>query len=249
MNEIFHEQILQEKCMCYLDDLIILRKSLDEHTSKEVLQILKNNNLKINMDKCEFLQKELKYLGHTTTLSGIKPQKEKIEKILNLNEPKNVKQIQSFLGITGYYRKFLKNYGKIAKPLTKLLKKNQKFIFDEKCKNSFETLKSKITSAPILQYPADNKMFSITTDASNLAIGGVLTQSYDGVDLPIAYYSYTLNKAEQKYSTIEKKCLAIIKTFKNFHHFLYGREFLVKTDHRPLVWLNSVKDPTSRLVR
>lgn len=251
MNEIFQQQIAEKKCLVYLDDLIILGQNLTEHTKNlnEILSILEKNNLKINPDKCEFLQKELKYLGHVITLDGTKPQVEKIEKIINIKEPKTVKQIQSFLGLTGYYRKYIQNYGQIAKPLTKLLKKDTKFNFDSNCKTAFEILKQSITSAPILKYPNDDKKFAITTDASKEALGGVLTQEYDGHDMPIAYYSYTLNKAERNYSTIELECLAIIKTIKKFHHFLYGKEFDIKTDHRPLVWLHSVSDPTSRLVR
>lgn len=232
MNNIFRAQITQKKCLCYLDNLIILGKNLKEHTENinEILNLLQTNNLKINPDKCEFMQKELKYLGHVITLEGIKPQSEKIEKILNVQQPKNVKQIQAFLGLTGYYRKFIEDYGLLAKPLTKLLRKDIKFNFDQECKKSFEILKRKITEAPILKYPDDEKRFSITTDASNEALGVVLTQEHDGKDMPIAYYSYTLNSAEKNYSTIEKECLAIIKTVQTFHHFLYGKEFEIRTD-------------------
>lgn len=197
MNEIFNELIHQKKCLCYLDDLIILGKTLEEHIKnlKDVLKILQIYNLKINPDKCEFFKTEIKYLGHIITLKGIKPQ---TEKIININEPKNIKQIQSFLGITGYYRKFIKDYGTIAKPLTNLLKKSTKFEFNTECKNAFNILKNKLTTAPILVYPDETKPFSICTDASNLALGGVLTQNYEGTDMPIAYYSYTLNTAEKK---------------------------------------------------
>ena len=128
---------------------------------------------KIQPCQCEFLRKEVAYLGHLVTEHGVKPNPNKIEAIVNYTEPKCQKDIRAFLGLTGYYRRFIKDYSHITKPLTKLLKKNSTFKFDEDCRKSFETCKMILTNAPILQYPDFDKEFIVTTDASNVALGCV----------------------------------------------------------------------------
>lgn len=161
--------------------------------------------------------------------------------------PKNPKNIKQFLGLTGYYRRFIKNYSKIAKPLTDLFKKDKPFKWTEKQQKAFETLKDTLCKSPILQFPDFSKPFILTTDASGYAIGGILSQGELGKDLPIAYTSRILNPHEEKYSTIEKECLAVVYCVNHFRPYLYGRKFKIVTDHKPLVWLHNIKDPTSRL--
>lgn len=149
--------------------------------------------------------------------------------------------------MVGYYRKFIPSFSTIAKPITLLLK--NEFIWSEQQQNAFETLKSILISEPLLQYPDFSQIFVVTCDASNVGIGGVLSQIKDNKDLPIAYYSRTLNNAEQNYSTTEKELLAIINTVEHFRPYLYGREFTIYTDRRPLQWLFNCKNPSSKLVR
>lgn len=161
-----------------------------------------------------------------------------------LKTPKNIKQ---FLGLVGYYRRFIPNFSKTAKALTDLLKKDRKFEWTIKQIEAFDILRNSLCSEPILQYPDFSKPFILTTDASGYAVGGVLSQGVIGKDLPVAYTSRILNPAEQNYSTIEKECLAIIYCVNHFRPYLYGRLFTVVTDHKPLVWLHSIKDSTSRL--
>lgn len=149
----------------------------------------------------------------------------------------------------GYYRKCIKDFAKITKPLTKCLKKDAKIIHDAEFKCCFETCKNLLENEPILQYPDFNKDFILTTDASNIALGAILSQGTVGRDRPVSYASRTLNESEQNYSTIEKELLAIVWATKYFRPYLYGRKFKIITDHKPLKWLMNLKEPNSRLVR
>ncbi|XP_036148743.1 uncharacterized protein LOC118647611 [Monomorium pharaonis] len=233
----------------YMDDIVIYARSLKEHEVKfeRLMKRLKAANLQLQPDKCEFLRQEVAYLGHIICADGVRPDPNKVEAVIKFPVPKNVKNIKQFLGLVGYYRKFIPNFSKIAKPLTDLLKKDTIFNWQQKHTEAFDILRLSLCSEPILQYPDFNKPFTLTTDASGYAIGGVLSQTCTGQDLPVAYTSRTLNKAEQNYSTIEKECLAIIYCINHFRPYLYGRKFTIVTDHKPLVWLHSVKDPSSRL--
>ena len=235
------------KCLVYLDDIIVYAKNLDDHNNKliNVFERLRIHNLKIEPDKCEFLKRECLFLGHIISEHGIKPDPKKVTSVLNFPVPKNVKQIKSFLGLSGYYRKFIENYSAIANPMTSLLRKDVKFIWDDNCQRAFDKLKTALCSEPILQYPDFTKEFILTTDASGKALGAILSQGQIGSDLPVAYGSRTLNKSESNYSTTELECLAIIFGVKTFRPYLYGRKFIILTDHRPLSWLFNLKDPLS----
>ncbi|EEZ97615.1 Retrovirus-related Pol polyprotein from transposon 17.6-like Protein [Tribolium castaneum] len=184
------------------------------------------------------------------TNNGIKPNPDKTKAILDYSIPTTPKQLKGFLGLIGYYRKFIKNFAKITKPLTIRLKKDQKIDPNETdYKNCFEFCKNLLTNDSILQYPDFDKQFILTTDASNYAIGAVLSQGTIGSDLPVAFASRTLNEHEINYSTIEKELLAIVWATKYFRPYLYGRKFKIVTDHQPLKWLFSLKEPNSKLVR
>ncbi|KAL6420403.1 hypothetical protein ACFW04_014530 [Cataglyphis niger] len=164
------------KCLVYLDDIVIYRSSLKDHNKrfKEVLQRLRENNLKLQPDKCEFLRKEVIYLGHIISENGISPDPSKLTAIKEFPTPKKVKDVQSFIGLAGYYRKFMEDFSKIAKPLTKLTKKTEKFEWTTEQQNAFEILKEKLMTAPVLRFPNFNQEFTVTTDASDYAIGAVL---------------------------------------------------------------------------
>lgn len=235
----------------YLDDIIVVSSTLQEHIKqlREVFTRLRRFNLQLQPPKCEFMRHEVNYLGHVITKEGVKPDIKKVECVVNYPTPSNAKEVKSFLGLVGYYRKFIQNFSKIAKPLTELLKQGQPFIWTDLCQNAFNYFREILTKEPLLQHPDFNKPFVITTDASNIAIGAVLSQGKIGSDLPISYASRTLNKAKKNYNTTEKELLAIIWATKQFRPYLYGRKFTIVTDHRPLTWLFGVKDPGSRLVR
>ncbi|KMQ89174.1 enzymatic polyprotein endonuclease reverse [Lasius niger] len=235
----------------YLDDIVLYASSLQEHKNKfdKLAERLRKANLKLQPDKCEFLRKEVGYLGHIISDEGVKPDPAKIRAVKEFPKPHHAKNIKQFLGLAGYYRRFIHNFSKIAQPLTNLLKKDEPFVWQTKQEEAFVQLRDALCTEPILQYPDFTKPFVVTTDASGHAIGGILSQGTIGKDLPIAYSSRLLNNAERNYSTIEKELLAIVYCVNYFRPYLYGRKFYLVTDHKPLVWLHSVKDPTSRLVR
>ncbi|PNF41072.1 hypothetical protein B7P43_G06245 [Cryptotermes secundus] len=250
MNDVLSE-VIGTRCLVYMDDILIIGETLREHNSKlrEVLQKLREYNLKIEPDICEFLKKELNYLGHIVTPEGVRPDEGKIKAVVEFPIPKTQKDIKSFLGLAGYYRKFIADFSAIARPLTNLLKKDSEWKWLEEEQTSFELLKSKLTSSPLLQYPDFNKPFILTTDASGYAIGAILSQGKLGNDKPIAYASRTLNQAELNYATVEKELLAIVWACKHFRPYLLGRKFQIVTDHKGLTWIFNVKDPSSRLMR
>lgn len=238
-------------CLVYLDDIIVYSTSLQEHTEnlKKVFERLRESNLKIQLDKSEFLCKECAFLGHIVSTEGIKPNPEKIKAIRKFPIPKTQREIKSFLGLLGYYRKFIQNFSNITKPFTECLKKGRRIRFDERYVKAFETCKDLLTNDPILQYPDFSKPFNLTTDASDFALGAILSQGTIGADKPICYASRTLTDTELNYSTIEKELLAIVWATKYFRPYLFGRKFKIITDHRPLTWIMSLKEPNSKLVR
>lgn len=241
------------QCFVYLDDIVIYASNLTDHETKlkNIFKTLQRNNLKLNPDKCEFLRKEVTYLGHLITSDGVKPDPIKTRVIEEFPSPTDTTTVKSFLGLAGYYRRFIENFAVITRPLTKLLKKDVQFRWTTEQQTAVNTLKQKLVSVPILQYPDFSREFILTTDASGFAIGYILSQfnSDANFDLPIAYASRTLNHAESNYNTTERELLAIVWSINHFRPYLYGRKFKIVTDHRPLTWLFSVKDPGSKLIR
>ncbi|KAG6453944.1 hypothetical protein O3G_MSEX008407 [Manduca sexta] len=239
-----------EKCLIYQDDLIVFGRNLHMHNHNliSIMERLRKVNLKLNPLKCEFLKKEILYLGHVVSEKGVLPDPEKTNVLINYPTPKNAEEVKRFVAFCNYYRKFIKSFSEIAIPLNKLCRKNEPFIWTDECQHAFEYLKSALISSPILQYPdfSSNNEFIVQTDASVTAIGAVLCNK----DLrPIAYASRPLNKAEKNYPTIQKELLAIVWSVKYFRPYLYGREFTIMTDHKPLVYLFGMKDPSSRLLK
>lgn len=247
MDNILKEHLYQ-CCFVYMDDIVIFSRSLHDHMVhlRKIFNKLRQFNLKVQLDKSEFLRKEVQFLGHVITPEGIKPNPSKIIAVQEYPLPKTTKEIRAFLGLVGYYRRFIQNFAKIVSPFTRCLKKNTKIdTADREYQEAFRKCKELLTNAPILVYPDFTKTFHVTTDASNVALGGVLSQN----NHPIAFYSRTLNSAERNYSTIEKELWAIVETIKHFRPYLYGKKFIIETDHRPLTWLFSLKDPNSRLAK
>jgi hypothetical protein len=185
---------LEEKCIAYLDDIVVNGSSLRDYQEKleQVFICLRLHNLKLQPNECSFLRKEVLYLGHIINENGISPDPTKLECIKNYPKPKNVKDIKSFLGLLNYYRRFVDNFAKIAKPLTYLLKKDIIFNWNNKCDNAFDELKNNLMNPRLLTYPDwDKGKFNLMTDASQFAIGAVLCQGELPLDKPIAYASRT----------------------------------------------------------
>lgn len=245
------KDLIGKVCLVYLDDIIIYSTSLQEHLEgiTQVFRRLREANFKIQMDKCEFLRKEISFLGHIINSEGIKPNPAKIDAIKNFPLPKTRTEIKAFLGLVGYYRKFIKDLAKLTKPLTQCLKKGATIQIDQKYSEAFETCKNLLMNDPILQHPDFTKPFILTTDASNIALGAVLSQGNIGRDKPICFASRTLSQSECNYSTIERELLAIVWAVKYFRPYLFGRKFKIFTDHRPLTWVMNLKEPNSKLIR
>lgn len=239
-----------ESCFIYMDDLIVWGSNLLNHNINltKVLQRLRDVNLKLNPKKCDFLKKEIMYLGHVISADGVLPDKGKIEAIQKYPEPKNANETKRFVAFVNYYRKFIKNFAQIAAPLNNLSKKNVTFNWTLECQNAFKTLKNALINPPILQYPnfSPSNIFTLKTDASGVAIGAVLSNANDK---PVAYASRSLNKAERNYCTIEKELLAVVWAVKHFRPYLYGRKFIIFVDHKPLVYLFGMTNPSSRLTK
>jgi hypothetical protein len=184
------------KCLVYLDDVVIFGQNLETHNDRlrEVFSRMRKHNLKLQPDKCEFLRKEVSYLGHVIGPMGVRPDEKRVKAVRDFPEPKTTRELKGFLGLAGYYRRFVPNFSKIAKPLTELLKKNVPYDWTERTEAAFVTLKTLLTTEPLLEYPDFTRPFVLTTDASNDAIGAVLSQGPIGKDLPIAYASRTLTQ-------------------------------------------------------
>ncbi|UYV61801.1 hypothetical protein LAZ67_1006658, partial [Cordylochernes scorpioides] len=238
-------------CLCYLDDIVVYSDTFEEHLERlsKVLSCLQQAGLTINPDKCLFGSTRIKILGHVVDKDGIQPDSEKVEAIKKFPVPKSVCDIQSYLGLCSYYRRFIKNFSKIAAPLQILLKKDQKFIWTQEQKDSFESLKKALMQKPVLGHFKESAITKLHTDASSYGLGAVLVQIQENQENPIAYASRTLSKAEKNYSTTERECLAVIWAIGKFRPYLYGSPFEVVSDHHSLCWLAGLKDPSGRLAR
>lgn len=246
------EGLVGSICFVYIDDIVVYGSTLEEHNYNlaVVLQRLSKNKLKVKASKCHFLKEEIVYLGFVISKDGVKMDQKKVQAIKNLVEPTDTKQLKSFLGMAGFYRKFIPSFSLIASPLHHLLKKGVVFDWNDECQFAFKRLIEVMCKDIVLQYPDFKEIFYLTTDASNFGIGAVISQKNNsGYDQPIAFISRSLIAAEQNYSVTEKECLAIIWGVYEFRHYLTGRKFTILSDHRPLVWLDNVIDPGARLLR
>eukprot|EP00731_Ephydatia_muelleri_P011862 Em0006g756a len=241
---------LEGRCAAYLDDLIIFSHSWAEHLVhiREVLSRLQGAGLTAKPSKCHFGMLECTYLGHVVGKGVVQPEPSKVQAVMNFPIPSTKTQVRGFLGLTGYYRRFIPNYAAMVAILTDLTKKSAsvQVQWSEKCNHVFEELKRILCCSPVLRSPDFKKPFVLQTDASDRGVGAVLSQMNEaGDDNPIAYFSKKLQPREERYSTIEKECLAIKLAMKAFRTYLIGRHFTVETDHRSLVWMDKLKDSNS----
>ena len=243
----------QSNVVSFIDDVLIFTYSFDEHLRVigEVLERLRTAKLTAKPSKCKIAYSTLEFLGHVIGNGKLLPQPEKIVKILNASRPCTKKQVRSFMGLINYYRKFVPNFAAIAAPLTDLTKKGNptRVHWDQAQENAFETLKSRLESAPILHLPDHSRSYILRTDASDIGIGAVLLQQDGDQFFPIAYASRKLLPRETAYAVIERECLALVWGIAKFHIYLYGKQFLVETDHHPLAYLTTAKVNNSRCMR
>jgi hypothetical protein len=251
MNKLFRDYI-DEFMVVYIDDILIFSKTFEDHMRhvKIVFDILKEANLMVKLKKCEFCKPNIEFLGHIVGRNGLKPDPKKIEKIQKMKPPTNIKEIRSFHGLCSYYRKFVKNFSSIVKPITELVKKDVKFIWGKDQQKAFETMKEKLINYPILQYPDYEKEFILCTDASGRGLGAVLAQlDENGKEIVIAYASRSLVGAENNYGITELECLAVIWAVKHFRKHLIRAKFTIITDHSALKTLRTATIPTGKRAR
>lgn len=235
----------------FLDDILISSKTEEEHFRKLdlVFSRLKGAGLKVKLEKCNFLQDKVIYLGHQIDRHGLRTVVSKVEAVRNFPIPKKVENVRSFLGLTGYYRQFIKGYASIAHPLTSLLKKDVTFIWGEEHQQAFDALKEKLISSPVLIFPDYSKEFILCTDASDIGLGGILMQERKGKLQPIAYASRLCTAAERNYSITERETLAIIYCLEHFRDMILGYKIRVWTDHTAIQNLFKHKNLRGRLAR
>lgn len=242
------QSLIGKICFVYLDDIIIYSKDMETHEKdiRTVLSKLEEVGLTVKPQKCKFFQKEVSYLGYIISEEGLKPDPSKFQVILDWPTPSNSKEVQSFLGLVGYFRRFIKDYAKIAVPLTRLTRKDTKFDWTEECAQAFEEMKRLVTNPPLLAYPDFDTKFILQTDASDYAIGAVLLNQDRK---PIHFISRILKGYEINYHITDKELLAIVWAVKHLNNYLFGQKFTVETDHKALEYLYKCVDPSSRLTR
>ena len=235
----------------FMDDFSVYGKTFDHclENLDKVLQRCREKDLVLNWEKCHFMVRQGIVLGHLVSERGIEVDKAKIEVIEKLPPPMNVKGIRSFLGHAGFYRRFIKDFSQVARPLTNLLAKEAPFEFTDECLKAFETLKKALVTAPIIQPPDWSLPFEIMCDASDYAVGAVLGQTKDKKHHAIAYASKTLTGAQLNYATTEKELLAVVFAIDKFRSYLVGSKVIVHTDHAALKYLLTKKDAKPRLLR
>ena len=237
--------------MAHLDDIIIYSSTPEEHLKhiKTVFKKLCHTKLSMRLSKCHFFTKEIQYLGHTLGIEGIKPVLAKTEAIKAMHPLVNLKQVCIFLRLVGYYKKFIKNFAKIVKPLTMLTRMDVKFEWKETHHSTFMKLKEAIIQAPILRYPDTTKPYIVYTDASNDACGAQLLQIHNGTEFPVAFLSHTFTDTQRRWSTPEQEAYGIYFTIKKWNYYLQGADIIVRNDHKPLAWFLNGKNENTKINR
>jgi hypothetical protein len=243
MNSVFMPE-LDKFVVVFIDDILVYSKNEEEHVGHlhVVLQRLREHRLYAKLSKCDFWLKEIKFLGHTISQAGIAIDPDKVQEVMNWKPPTTVRQIQSFLGLAGYYRRFISDFSRIAKPITELLKKEAKFVWGQKCKDAFHTLRQHLTTAPVLAQPDNNKPFDVYCDASGTGLGCVLMQD----NRVIAYASRALRPHEQNYPTHDLELAAVVHALKRWRHYLMGTHCNIFTDHKSLKYIFTQADLNMR---
>ena len=246
MNNIF-QPYLDEFVIVYLDDIMIFSKTLHEHKQhvRKVLQLLREHKLYAKKEKCELFVTSVSFLGHRISSEGISMESSKVQAIMEWPVPRNVNEIQQFLGLSGYYRKFIANFSGICAPISELLSNKVPFNWNQRQQEAFEQLKRAITNAPVLKLPDPTLTYTVKTDASGFAIGAELSQ--DGH--PVCYLSHKLSPAERNYSTHEKEQLAIIYALREWRHHLLGSPIKIETDHCSLKYFQTQPNLSQRQAR
>jgi Reverse transcriptase (RNA-dependent DNA polymerase). len=252
LSYVFRPMLESGKISLYLDDVLIATEGLQENLEnlEEVLKIMAEHGLELRLDKCIFGDREIDYMGYTVSERGIKPSKTHVRAILNYPVPTNVKAVQRFLGLAGYFRKFVRDFSLIAKPLYALIRKNAKFVFGEVELKAFEALIERLTNEPVLALFSPQADTELHTDASASGLGVILMQRQeDGKMHPVLYFSKRTTEAESRYHSYELETLAIVSALDRFRVYLHGRPFVIFTDCNALKLTLNKKEINPRISR
>jgi hypothetical protein len=240
-----------KEVLIYLDDIVVFSNTFDEHLQRlrNVLTRLRQANLTLKPSKCFFAHFKVSLLGYVVSQEGLLPDESKLTAIQKFPTPKKVKDVQSFLGMCNYYRKFIKNFSQIARPLHDLTRKDIDFVWTSEHQNTFEELKHKLLTTPVLTHYDPKRDIELRVDACGYGIGGVLLQQHEEKWHPVAYISRSLTKAEKNYTVSELEALAVVWSLSYLRHLVYGKHIRIITDHHALCQLKTLKNPTGRLAR
>jgi transposase InsO family protein/predicted aspartyl protease len=244
--------LLNDGVVVFVDDIVIYSDSLPGlfYTMQRVFELLREDNLTLNPEKCELFRTEVTVLGHRVSAQGIQPLEDKVEAMETWPTPKNKKEMRSFLGLCNYYRQYVVDFAKVAAPLHKLTGKLARWEWSEREEEAFVNLKSAMQTTPVLMLYDPHKPVMVDCDSSNYALGGVLVQrDNDGNEKPVAFYSRCLSRTEAVYCVTRKELLAVLACLRHWRYYLLGRKVVVRTDHSSLVWLKSFKNPENQLAR
>ena len=240
------------ECLVYLDDVIVLGRTFEEHLChlQSVFQRLRESGLRLKPSKCFFFRHQVQYLGHIISREGIATDPAKTDKVSTWPTPSSKRETQRFLGFAGYYRRFVKDFARIARPLHRLTERTASFVWTDECQDAFNELRRCLCSAPVLAYPDFSRPFILDTDASDVGIGAVLSQvDGEGRERVIAYGSRLLSKAERRYCVTRRELLAVVIFTQQYRPYLLGRKFQLRTDHGSLTWLRNFREPEGQLAR
>lgn len=244
--------VRQGKVTVYIDDVLIPTETVEENLSllREVLLLLKKYGFELNYSKCQFLRQTIEFLGYIVSADGITLSARHTSAVNNFPQPRNVTEVQQFLGLASYFRKFVKDFALKTRPLQTLLKKDVDFVFTEPCRNSFNLLKNELVSAPILCLYDPAAQTELHTDACSMGLGAILLQKQkNGAWSPVAYFSQTTNQAESRYHSFELEMLAVVRAIERFHIYLYGVDFTIVTDCNALVYAVNKANLNPRIAR
>jgi len=247
MSEVFKD--LGDRFLkVFVDDLNIHSESWEDHLQhlEVVLSKLREVNLKLNPNKCYFAAESIVFLGHVVNKEGTQPDPSRIDAMLRFPVPKTVTNVRSFLGLTGYYRKYIRGYSRIANPLFELTKKDMAFVWDQNCQRAFDNLKRALVEAPILVRPDFKEPFCLDVDWSTRGVGAVLSQREGKCEKVVAYASKALSVAQREFHPMEGECYALIWGILHFRQYLHRTHFTLRMDHKPLEWLATVSDAHGR---
>ena len=245
------DRVVEEVMEIFMDDFTVYGSSFDQclQNLETMLQRCQDKQLALNWEKCHFMVTEGIVLGHKISATGLEVDQSKVSIIKTLAPPTTVKGVRSFLGHARFYRRFIKDFSKIARPLCRLLEKDSRFNFDDSCRIAFEEIKSKLVKAPVMAAPDWDQGFEIMCDASDFAMGAALGQRKEKIFRIIYYASRTFNEAQENYSTTEKEMLAIVFSCEKFRQYILGSHVVVHTDHAAIKYLMSKKEAKPRLIR